>query len=552
MNLKGTDNPRKDNDMNSLDYIVKYGMDIPNKDFQPGSTILSALVNENFSEVESKVNELITQFNKAIDVVSSNDESVRNVTTELNELKTSTSNNFQEVNSKINSALDILGKMPTAETLTTVVGDVNTLKTSLKNLSDAFANHNHDAKYEAKGYGYSKEEVDDKFKHLDIDTTGLATKAEVEKKFDGARLNNFDLQFLCGDKVLDMVDLSSLSGSLPPTKAVKNVAYKRVVKDTEWLTDEGKDLKYIDITHSLGTDNVLPHGYELATRESIIVPSKGIDNNTIRVYTDEPVTSVILILNCDSDVELLANYATIEYVEKRLEGFVPGEGGGSGGNVDLANYYTKTQIDKLIEPIGEEYIRSLFSKEGDPSDPVPIAYYTKEESDAKYSTKVELEAVRQETFQSGSSTKQNLADKLTSVGVPNMSVSNTFAELIANIPSGGKRYATGSSIANRTSVNFTYEDGTSTKMYYIDIPINEIPFVPSLLMTRATYGTIEYVTTYINQPYLISNVLQTTYGKNTSTSASLRYRLDENVNKIDAYRIPIGGNDMEHKWIAYE
>lgn len=85
-------------------------------------------------------------------------------------------------------------------------------------------------------------------------------------------------------------------------------------------------------------------------------------------------------------------------------------------------------------------------------------------------------------FQSGSSTKQNLADKLTSVGVPNVSASNTFAELIASIPMKGAdvKIATGEIVSTSSTIQFTYLDN-SNKIFYNYVPL-QLDFDPDILI----------------------------------------------------------------------
>lgn len=220
--------------------------------------------------------------------------------------------------------------------------------------------------------------------------------------------------------------------------------------------------------------------------------------------------------------------------------------------------YSKEEIDTKVAPIGEEYIRNLFSKEGDPSDPTPaptlINAYTKEESDAKYSTKAELEAVRQEAFQSGSNTKKNLADKLTSVGVPNMSVSNTFEELISNIPSGkcGTIVANGTATSVSSTAPFTFANGGVEYRNYLDIPKSEIPFTPSHIMCISTIDGKQYVTIYINNPFILSNVIWSAYNTNEFSGLTSRYMIDGKINMDTLYRLPVTGKGVTYNWIAYE
>lgn len=85
------------------------------------------------------------------------------------------------------------------------------------------------------------------------------------------------------------------------------------------------------------------------------------------------------IIDSDTISDYLKDYAT--------KSWVLANGGGGSVDVDLSNYYTKSQADGKYQPIGnyltEHQSLAAYAKKSD----IPTDYYTKSESDGKYQPK---------------------------------------------------------------------------------------------------------------------------------------------------------------------
>lgn len=119
---------------------------------------------------------------------------------------------------------------------------------------------------------------------------------------------------------------------------------------------DGKDSFYV------GTSE--PTGDELIWINPDGQPSGSLDRvDDIYVGTEEPTGEELIWINPEG--QPASEFATEEYVDQKIS--EAQLGGGSGGEINLSNYYTKAQVDEAIEQI--ELTPGPQGEKGDKGDP---------------------------------------------------------------------------------------------------------------------------------------------------------------------------------------
>lgn len=213
------------------------------------------------------------------------------------------------------------------------------------------------------------------------------------------------------------------------------------------------------------------------------------------------------------------------------------------------------KIDEDLKPIDDSYIIELFQHDGDTS--TPRDYYTKSESDEKFTTKEETNNVLNkvnEALQVGSNVKQQLVDKLTSEGL-DVSTNNTFEELIGSIALG-KKYASGTyNTVNNNGKKYNYLTGTTfPHSTYAQIPYFD--FEPSLIILHATYDYYSYISVYMCNSIISTEnkVIMASFDRGQSNQYNISVKLDNCIDTGSLYEIPTrhSENVKSGYWIAIE